>query len=179
MARWIAVVTLLFCSLALRAQQPVTEPEFSDVFVSLDAGKLIPLERQTAVMHAGGGGFIVASSKAAYEFPGDKSPVRFHSGQALEFVVRTAFASSGVDPNTLYVLRKLNGKKKSRELVFMAGRFSPFGGSVKTDPSQGAVVVSFSRYGAASLKATVGALAPGEYAIGSNYPQAVFCFGVD
>ncbi len=64
-------------------------------------------------------------------------------------------------------------------MVFMAGHFSPLGGSVKTDPLQGAMAVTFSRYGLGSLKVTTGPLPPGEYALGLIYPQGVFCFGID
>src|ERR1700681_675596 len=53
----------------------------------------------------------IMSMKSVSEFPGGKSPVRFRSGEPLEFVVRSVLASSAVDPNTLYSLRHLDGKK--------------------------------------------------------------------
>ena len=161
------------------AQGIVQEPEFDDAFAGLDAGKLIPLERQTSTIHAGGGGFMVVGTKAAYEFPGAKSPVRFHSGTQLDFVVRRAFAASSVDPNTFYVLRKLTTKKKSRELVFMTGKFSPLGGGMKTNLQQGVLPVTFSKYGLSSFKVAADGLVPGEYAFSLVSGQTVFCFGVD
>jgi hypothetical protein len=167
------------CSLAGVGQDTVPEPEFTNVFLRLDAGKLISLERQTASIHGKASGFIVMSTKAASEFSGAKSPVRFRSDQPLDFVVRSALASSTVDPSTLYVLRKLNSKKKSRELVIMAGHVTPIGGSTNTDLAQGVLPVTFARYGAASIKMTTGPLPSGEYAVSQIYAQTVFCFGVD
>lgn len=85
---------VLFFSLVGNAQeQSATEPEFSDVFFRLDAGKLVALERQTAT--------IQMSMKSASEFPGAKSPVRFAAHTPLEFVVRSVFASSMVEQFTL------------------------------------------------------------------------------
>jgi hypothetical protein len=160
-------------------QESATEPEFADVFFRLDAGKLIPLERQTAVIQGKVSGFIVMSMKSASEFPGAKSPVRFTSGQPIDFVVRTPFASAAVDPNTLYVLRKLGMKKKSRELVMMSGHANPLGGSANSSLAEGVLPVQFAKYGTTSIKMTTAALPPGEYAVSRQYAQTVFCFGVD
>jgi hypothetical protein len=175
----IAIAVLISSLVVGAAQQPVPEPEFAEVFVALDSGKLIPLERQTASVQGSGGGFMVASSKAAYVVAGNKSPVRFHSGQALDFVVRTAIASTTVDPSTLYVLRKMDSKKKNREIVFSTGHFSPLGGSVNTNLAQGSLPVTFTKYGASSIKVTAGALSAGEYALSRASALDVFCFGVD
>ena len=175
----VALVLIALCSFSGIAQERSPEPEFSDVFFALDAGKLVPLERQTATIHGKASGFIVMSMKASSEFPGAKSPVRFHSDQTLDLIVRSALAPSTVDPNTLYVLRKLDPKKKSRELVIMAGHASPVGASTKTDLAEGVLPVTFARYGTSSIRMTTGSLAPGEYAISRPYAQTVFCFGVD
>lgn len=169
----------VLCSIAGVAQETLLEPEYADVFFRLDAGKLVPLERQTASIQGKASGFIVMSTKAASEFPGAKSPVRFHSDQLLDFVFRSALASSTVDPSTLYVLRKLNSKKKSRELVIMAGHITPIGGSTKTDLAQGVLPVTFAHYGTSSIKMSTGPLPPGEYAVSLVYAQTVFCFGID
>ena len=169
----------LLCAGLLHGQDTVTEPEFSDVFFRLDAGKLIPLERQTAAIQGKASGFIVMSMKTASEFPGAKSPVRFTSGRPLEFVVRTLIASSTADPNSLFVLRKLGQKKKSRELIIMSGHASPLGASTNSPLAQGVLPVEFSKYGSSSIKMTTSTLAPGEYAVSRNYGQTVFCFGID
>lgn len=161
------------------AKEVVTEPDFADVFFQLDAGKLVSLERQTVSIQGKASGFIVMSMKASWEIPGAKSPVRFHSDQPLDFVVRTPFTQSSVDPSTFYFLRKLNVKKKTRELVVMAGHASPGGAKMNSNPAQDALPLTFARYGDSSLKMTTGPLLSGEYALSRPYAQAVFCFGVD
>jgi hypothetical protein len=150
----IMLVTLIFCACAGISQETVAEPEFDDVFYQLNAGKLISLERETAAIRGKASGFVVMSTKAVSEFPGAKSPVRFPPDQPIDFLVRSPLATSTVDPNTLYVLRKLNPKKKSRELVIMAGKVTPIGGSAKTDLAQSVLPVTFARYGASSIKIT-------------------------
>jgi hypothetical protein len=173
------LVLLAFCAIAGAAQEILLEPEFADAFFRLDAGKLVPLERETAAIQGKVSGFIVMNTKSSSEFPGTKSPVRFRSNQSLDFVVRSPLAGSSVDPNTLYVLRKLNIKKKSRELVIVAGHASPLGASAKTDLAEGVLAVTFARYGASSIRMTTAPLPPGEYALSRLYAQTVFCFGVD
>jgi hypothetical protein len=91
------LVILTLCSIGGVAQETLSEPEFADVFFRLDAGKLVSLERQTAAIQGKASGFIIMSTKAASEFPGTKSPVRFRSDQSLDFVVRT---SSPMELNT-------------------------------------------------------------------------------
>lgn len=179
MKTYLTVAVLLSAVIPAMSQNAVPEPEFNDVFTALVEGKLIPLERETATIHAGGGGFMVVGTKAAYEIPGNKSPVRFHTSQPLVFVVRTALASTSVDPSTFYVLRRLDSKKKTREAVFMTGHFSPVGGSTKTDLMNGTLPVSFTHYGASSLKLSVDQLPPGEYALSFSTGPTVFCFGID
>ena len=180
---WTGLLCLLIPILLLTGSafcaDPVVEPEFSDIFFRLDSGKLLPLERETATIHGKAGGFIVVNMKAASEFPGVKSPVRAPENQPLVFVVRTLTATTAMDPNVLYTLRKLNVKKKTRELVMMSGRAVPFSVSTKSDLAQGALPVEFAKYGASSLKMTTAPLPPGEYAVSRVGGQTVFCFGVD
>jgi len=161
------------------SKKVVTEPEFADVFFQLDAEKLVSLERQTTYIQGKASGFIVMNMKASWEIPGTKSPVRFHSNQPLEFVVRPQLEPSAVDPNSFYFLSKLSIKKKTRELVVMVGHASPGGATINNDPAQNALPITFTRYGDSSLKITTGTLEPGEYALSRPYAQTVFCFGVD
>src|SRR5437016_2503944 len=98
-------------------QTAMPDPEMADIFYRLNQDKLVPLERQAAAVHGNAHGFIVMTMKTASEFPGAKSPVRFKSGEKLDFVVRSVVPVSAVDPNTIFYLRKLNPKKKTRELV--------------------------------------------------------------
>ena len=176
----IAMLATCLVALTSFAQTTVKEPEFADTFAALSAsGDLVPLERETATIHAGGGGFIVASSKVAYEIPGEKSPVRFHSAPELVFVVRSSLAQTDTDPATFYVLRKLDPKKKNREIAFSTGHFTPLGGHVTTNLNAGQLPLAFARYGASSYRVTASNLAPGEYALSRIYGQDVFCFGID
>ena len=171
---------IFLVTLTAFAQTPVKEPQFADTFSALSAsGDLIPLEHETATIRAGGGGFIVASSKAAYEIPGERSPVRFHSAPELMFVVRSSLAQTDTNPATLYVLRKLDPKKKNREIAFSTGHFTPLGGHATTNLNAGQLPIAFERYGASSYRITASNLAPGEYALSRIYGQDVFCFGVD
>jgi hypothetical protein len=84
-----------------------------------------------------------------------------------------------VDPNTIYSLRRLTSKKKTRELVMTTGRVSPFGVSTTINTDEGLLPVDFTKYGNVSLRMAAGNLPPGEYAIGKPYGPAVFCFGAD
>lgn len=174
------LVGLMFCALVAVAQETVAEPEFADAFFRLDSGKLVPLERQTAAIQGKASGFIVMSMKASWEIPGTKSSVRFRSDQPLDFVVRSPLVQSAVNPSTFYFLRKLNRKKKARELIVMNGHASPGSATINNNPGQDALPVTFARYGASSLKMTTEALPPGEYVLSGPYGQtSVFCFGVD
>jgi hypothetical protein len=121
---------------------------------------------------------LVMGTKTAAEFFGARSPVRFRSGR-LGFVVRSEIPVNAIDPNAIYCLRRLNPRKKSRELLIMSGHASPVGTSTSTTPAQGMLPVEFSRCGESSLKITTGELGPGEYAVGKPYGPAVFCFGAD
>jgi hypothetical protein len=153
----------------------VSEPEFAGVVFRLDAGKLIPLERQsTANIRTTTSGFMVVHAKSVWVFAGAKSSVRFGK-EALEFVAR---ASAEIDPAMIYHLRKLDSRKKTREMTLATARGTPFGASA-TNQTDDALPVTFARYGSSSIKITVTILPPGEYAIQATPSQAVFCFGVD
>jgi hypothetical protein len=155
------------------------EPDTAEVFYALGDGKLIPLERQIATTVSKTSGLFVMNMRSALEFAGSKSPVRFRSGEPLEFIVRSELAWSDCDPNARYLLRRLDEKKKQRELVVMTGHVTPLGSSTQTGVAQGALPVEFSKYGNNSFKMRAGPLPPGEYALSCIRRQTVFCFGVD
>ena len=171
----VALLSVLFACISW-AQETVLEPEFPDVFFGLDAGKLVPLERQAmGNLHAGAFG-----GKYTAEFPGGKSPVRFRSGDPLEFVIRRVADS---DPAGMYHLRTLMADKKKRQFIIMSVHLtSPFSATAKFGASEGDVPTTYSRYGASSIKMAVSKLPVGEYALGISFGgtgQAMFCFGVD
>ena len=166
------VLTLITAAFA----QTLPEPDTNDVFYAVQ-DTLVPLEHQQAAWGNKGSGFA-GLKKSISEIPGGRSPVRFKSTARLEFVVKSALATSAADPNTLYSLRRLDTKKNKREMLLMTA--SPAGASAKNGLSEGIVHVDFSKYGASSYKLAVGPLNPGEYALGrATLPQKVFCFGVD
>ncbi|HEY1220541.1 MAG: hypothetical protein ABSE42_17745 [Bryobacteraceae bacterium] len=164
-----------------QAGQPISliEPDTAEVFYGLKDDKLMPLERQTAATLFKTSGFLVMNMKSVWEFAGGKSPVRFHSGEPLEFVVRSELAWSDLDPNIRYALRHLDEKKKQRELVIMTGHSGLTGFSTQTNTAQGVLPVEFSKYGDNSIKLHSGPLPAGEYAISCMRHQTAFCFGVD
>jgi hypothetical protein len=159
---------------AQTAALAVPEPEFADVFYRLDAGKLVPLERQS-MNYKGHAGFMGHNMQSSSEFPGEKSPIRFKAAEHVQFIVKPSLDK---DPESIFYLRRLTPKKKLREMLLMTGSVKVFGGSVQTNPT-GSLPTQFSRYGGSSLLMTVADLAPGEYAVGPIYGNVAFCFGVD
>lgn len=155
----------------------VAEPEFADVFMRLgDGGKLIPLERQSSVAVVHG----VIGIKFSALIPDSKSPVRVHSGQPIQFVVRGSALTAYMDPGQVYGMRRLTSKKDHREFLTYAAGYGGLMGAKAKDMAH--LPMEFARYGADSIKVTSGQLPPGEYGIGRIGilgAQAVFCFGVD
>jgi hypothetical protein len=174
-----ASVFLLAAALPISAQTP--EPEYSNVFMAIQAGKLVPLERQTATItgHVRAGGF--GGAKVASEFKPAQSPVRFAAGQDVVFVVRRGPGQDTLDPDTLYVLRSLKAKGKSRELMISNMRGPFLTGGTSSNLAEGVLPVSFEKYGEHSLTIRPTApLQPGEYALSPRYSMTdLFCFGVD
>ena len=160
------------------------EPQYNDVFFALDssAGKLVPLERQTSTIKGkpkflGYGGIKVSS-----QFKPGNSPVRFKSGDQLEFIVRSALATvSTVDPATMYVLRVLKKKGDSRELVMTESHGPLALGGTTSNLAEGVLPVNFEKFGEHSLKiVSQNPIPPGEYALSHRSGMMdIFCFGVD
>ena len=143
------IALVAFASLAVGQSAP--EPDIADIFYRLEGERLVQLERQGAATQTGAHGFIVMTMKSSAEFPGGKSPVRFKAGEPLTFIVRSAIPIGSIDPNTIYHLRRLVAKKKTRELVTMSGNANPFGVSTKINGTTGLLPVEFSKYGDHSL----------------------------
>jgi hypothetical protein len=175
----LAPLVLLFALAAPQLDTSPPEPEAAEIFYAFRAGKLFPLERQTPVWKHHAVGFMVLNTRSVREFAGAASPVRFNAEERLEFVVRSGLKLDTMDPNTIYCVRKLDRRKKTRELLLSAGWISPAGVNTKSDPHQGAVPVAFTTYGEHSIKIIAGPLKPGEYAVSRVYGPAFFCFGVD
>ncbi len=169
------MIYLTMCAAAVAA-----EPQYNNSFAALDAsGGLVPLEKQTATIHAGVKAFGYGGFKASTEFKPAQSPTRFKSADRTAFVVRSPLPDT-VDPNTIYVLRVLKGKSNRRELIITETRFMMIGG-MNHNLAEGVQRVTFERFGEHSLKITSDEpLPPGEYALSIRQGMLdLFCFGID
>jgi hypothetical protein len=180
--RYIALVIPLL-AVAVVVGQQIPEPTFNDVFFGLDssAGKLVPLERQTATIQgkAKFGGF--GGIKVASQFKPGKSPVRFKSVEQPQFVVRSFAANATTDPNALYVLRILKKKGDKRELTMLESHGPLALGGTTSNLGEGVLPVAFEKFGEHSLKiVSEKPLPPGEYALSRRAGMMdLFCFGID
>jgi hypothetical protein len=175
----VILAVILICVGAAFGIDATMEPEASEVFYGLNAGQLLPLEREVAVVRGRAGGFIAIKVKGTLEFRGGRSPVRFRSGVPLKFVIRPTASTPAVDPFTAYCLRSLDSKKKVREIVITSGYATPLGASSTVNASKGVMPLTVSRYGEHSYIYTATDLPPGEYALSNTRGGLAFCFGVN
>lgn len=174
------ICSVFFISLAVAAQEmKLQEPEYLNVFYYLqpESKSLITLERrypdlafQTRMLGFGG-------AKSVYRIEGMKSPIRFKQGSAIGFVVRGV--ASGVDPNEVVKLIRLDVKKRARELlVWRVGAMAT--GATTVNPSDRAIEIRGVKYGEYSLMIEpVDELKAGEYALTTDGLGRVYCFGID
>ena len=151
-------------------------PEYVGVFEAVVGGKRLPLERQSASMEMRGKMMGLGGMEMYSKFSGGRSPVRFHSGDKVSFVVR--IASTDADPASYLFLSKMTSKKKERRAVY-AGQ-GIYGG-FKVDPS-GAKLhlpVNYRRQGRFMYLEPLVTLEPGEYMLTATGTQNAFLFGVD
>jgi hypothetical protein len=152
--------------------EQLAEPEFNDVFYRLDAGRLVPLERQEGVLKSTTKGFVVMSMKSEIEFQASDVP--------MEFVVRFPLSLAKQDPTTMYHLRKLTTQKGGREAVLRSGHASPVGASMNKASPDGSLPLEFKRCGTSSYRLITPPLAPGEYALAYALSgHTAFYFGLD
>ena len=151
------------------------EPEFPDVFFAQTQEALVPLERQAATQNVKAGGFVVGNGKASVVVQGSHSPMRL-TGQRLSFIVKPQ--SVAIDPSEVYHLRRLTSRKSTREVILSTIHARPLGATSKT-MNDSLVEFSATRFGEASLKFSIDALEPGEYAFAKAGGRTLFCFGVD
>jgi hypothetical protein len=175
---------VMLCTLTGLAQEVAPEPTYDNQFFVLAEGRLYPLERQTVNTISANArmGWTGIKAKSAYEFPGVHSPVRFHSDQALNFIVRSPGAiQPSTDPNTLYVLQRLTTDKKNRKMVVSSVSTSLWSSktSIKTSLTPDTQQVTFTPYGKFSTRITSNPLPPGEYVLSTTPGMTDYCFGVD
>jgi hypothetical protein len=175
---------VMCCIFTGLAQEITPEPTYDNQFFMLAEGRLYPLEPQTVNTVSANArmGWTGIKAKSAYEFPGAHSPVRFHSDQALNFVVRSpGLIPPSTDPNTLYVLQRLTTDKKNRKLVVSSVSTSLWSSktSIKTSLTPDPQQLTFSPYGKFSTRITSYPLPPGEYVLSTTPGMIDYCFGVD
>ena len=159
----IVVVTLAF-SLAVPAQRQSPEPETFGVVHYFDEenGHLVALERQ-----AGKTGWkTLGLGGAAARIDGERSPVRFRTGTAQQFVVRLV---PGADPNK-FQLFGFQRKGRQREVKIVGSTGTP----------RTSIPFDATRFGDQSYRLKpVRPLEPGEYGFSPSESNQVFAFGID
>lgn len=142
------------------AERDAVEPEMiGAVYYQDESLRLVPLERTTAVGHAGRKG-------SYWEMKNGRSPVRLKAGSKLVFVVRLA---RGVDPST-FSLYPLDVKKDMRR--------------TKPDPmnnSAGLILpLTVTKRSSETYDlASAGDLGTGEYCVSPSTSNDAYCFGLD
>jgi hypothetical protein len=153
-------------------------PEYIDNFAgrAAKAGAYAPLERATAVQQTRVRAFGFGGAESHYSFAGESSPVRFKSGQPVEFVVRVA--AQDQDPQTFVQFYSLKAGNGERILPMVnVGAFAIRSGD--TSHAQ-AVVFDAAKYGTNFFKiAPSQPLSPGEYSLSTAGTNNSFLFGVD
>lgn len=152
-------------------------PEYNGIFEERDpaTGAYTPLERITGTyrmkMHAMGFG----GASGYIEFLGTTSPVRFHAGDKIEFVVRVA--SREDDPNTTIHLYSLESKSGGRILPY--ADMGTMGLTSKQSMQTFTVPFIATKYGDHFFKIIAAQpLPPGEYTLMTAGNNDGFCFSI-
>ena len=181
MIRSLSLLLLAQCAMLVQAQQgtaSLPEPEYRDQYTVLTDGRLVPLERETAVTETQSRrNFVITPSVSSFQtLRGPSSPV--HVTPATHFFVKLNIGDQ--DPAMVIHLRKLVPGKEDRRIPFMTirGSLVPFAGPKHERAADDSVPFTAQKYGVGSLEIIPSApLAPGEYAfVNANQAQ---CFGVD
>lgn len=180
-APWAVLCTfLLCCTVTGQEPQKTPEPEYvaQPHYLDSKTQSLVSLERQMAARKWKTKALGFGGGRLGYELKGGKSPVRFHAGSKMEFVVRVESFNKR-SPEEILQLSTLKEKKDKRELI--TTKIGPMGTGSTTDQAAGAVAFTAHRYGDSSFKITPSSPLPaGEYAIRMTVaPGTFFCFGVD
>ena len=154
------------------------EPEYRDQYTILTGGRLLPVERETAIVETQSKThFVITPSVSSFQtIRGAASPVRVTP--AAHFFVKLAIGDQ--DPATIIHLRKLVAGKDDRRIPYMTirGSLVPFSGMKHERPPDDSIPFTVQKYGAGSLEVIPNVpLAPGEYAFVTANPAQ--CFGVD
>jgi hypothetical protein len=176
-----ALIAALFWSpvflFAQQASAPL-EPEYSDQLTVFTQGKLVPLERETAVTDTQSRrNFVITPNTKVFEsIPNPASPVRTSSKP--HFIVKLNIGDR--DPATFIHLRPLVAGKKDRRIPIttISRSLIPFAGPKHDTPTDNSLPIVVRKYGAHSLEIVPQQpLQAGEYAFVNGHEAQ--CFGVD
>jgi hypothetical protein len=183
MMKWTVYAFVLASSLLLpisgaQAQIGAGGPEYVGEFAAHNpvGGQYTALEHvaPTAVTRLRGLGF--GGAETHKDIPGAASPVRFKSGEAIEFVVRVA--SQSADPLSYIHFFALDVGKDHRTLHVY--RVSTFGFSSRRTSQLQAIAFTAAKMGPDYFRLTlVQPLPAGEYLWDSDGIPGGYCFGVD
>lgn len=157
------------------------EPEYIGVFMGLkENGDLVELERVKTELKIRVKALGFGGGEGALQIPGERSSIRFKSGENIQFVVRAP--SQQTDPMTLIQFYSFESKKGVRKAVIV--KVGAMGMSSKSTLSNNAVPFNVAKHGESSFRIVVSStLPPGEYFFGviseKNPTTDVFCFGID
>ena len=173
------MLSIFAVSSVLHAQQaPTLEPLYSQQYNAVVGGRLVVLERQTAVTDTKSRHFFVISpsTKVFESIKNPASPIRV--GPNTHFIV--SILAGDRDPQTLIHLQKLTPAKTDRQIPIVIYKASliPGGGvNHKRNPDD-PIPINIQKYGQKSLEIIPQqALEPGEYAFMTGHEAQ--CFGVD
>lgn len=176
-----ATAVVFVASLSALSQQATAnapEPEYRDQYTVLMGGRLVPLERETAMTDTQSRrNFVITPNTKVFEsIPHTASPLRVPPG--IHFFVKASVGDR--DPSTVIHLHSLVAGKKDRRIPIITFKQSliPFGGVKHERAEDDSIAFTVQKYGAGSLEIIPSTpLPPGEYAFVNGHEAQ--CFGVD
>lgn len=181
-----AALLLSVAGMCVPAQTPqantagVQEPQYANEYFEIGPdGSLIALEtvKLNAEMKSHNH-FISNSVSGFYVAPGAASTVRVPA--TAHFVIRVPPGYENVNPATVIMLKPFTVEKDKRTLPISTAKAGMFQGVKSQTAADNSIPLTFKKYGPNSLEIVPAQpLPPGEYELGMNGPEGVFCFGVD
>jgi len=149
-------------------------PEYVGVVQAIANGRAIDLERGEPSTRFKMGFMGVGGAKVMSQVPGEKSPVRFAAGSAIEFLTRVT--SQDIDPISYVSLYRMKSYGKFRRLKLSQTQLN---GASSTDNEQ-KIAIAGSKYGSRFYRVRpLAPLPPGEYMIKAGSGTVVYMFGID
>ena len=181
MNRLIAAVIVIVASISSpAASAEAGEPEYINVIAARDPATMewVALERATTTIETRVRGLGLGGGESRGVIQGEKSPVRFKAGQAMEFVVRVERQDK--DPLTLIQFFRLDSAGGRRSLQ-LANIRNPFTMRNNSDALRSHTIAFTAAKMGTNFFVFVPTepLGPGEYVTGVVGVEVGFNFGVD